>query len=72
MPRVDGREFRRRQLLDPALSAVPVLLVSGEVDVAQAAGELGVLVFLRKPCASAALLGAVARHTRPGGPGRRA
>jgi CheY-like chemotaxis protein len=72
MPRVDGREFQRRQLLDPVLSAVPVLFVSEGVDVAQAAAELDVLGALSKACATAAQLGAVARHTRPGGPGRRA
>jgi CheY-like chemotaxis protein len=68
MPLMGGREFRRRQLLEPALSAVPVLLVSGDADVAVAAAELGVLGFLRKPCAAPILLAAVTRHAGRGRP----
>jgi two-component system chemotaxis response regulator CheY len=49
MPRMDGRQFRARQLQDPALAHIPVLVVSGEPDVPSEAAFLGAIGFLQKP-----------------------
>src|SRR4030095_10174329 len=37
MPGMDGREFRRRQLLWPQMASIPVILVSGHSDLKVAA-----------------------------------
>jgi two-component system, chemotaxis family, chemotaxis protein CheY len=65
MPGMDGAEFRRRQLLDPALAAIPVILCSGVNDLEIHAERLGRLVWLRKPFPVDQLLGALRRYTEP-------
>ncbi len=47
MPVMDGWEFRRRQMQDPALATVPVVVLSA-LDPARAS-ELGGAAFLKKP-----------------------
>jgi CheY-like chemotaxis protein len=47
MPVMDGWEFRRRQLADPSLSAVPVVVLSA-LDASRAA-DLDGAAFLKKP-----------------------
>jgi CheY-like chemotaxis protein len=59
MPVLDGRQFRERQRRDPRLAAVPVILLSGERDVARTAAALGVSLFFRKPVELGRLLDAV-------------
>lgn len=50
MPDMDGFEFRRRQLADPILAAIPVAVVSGGGSAVEAdARKLGLTLFLRKP-----------------------
>jgi CheY-like chemotaxis protein len=49
MPRMDGRQFRARQLQDPVLAHIPVLVVSGEPDVPCEAASLGAAGYLQKP-----------------------
>jgi CheY-like chemotaxis protein len=50
MPDMDGLEFRRRQLADPQLAAIPVAVVSGGGSAVEAdARRLGLTLFLRKP-----------------------
>src|SRR5687768_8139795 len=49
MPVMDGADFRREQQRDPALAAVPVVLVSGAGDLDQWAAALGAIGLLRKP-----------------------
>ena len=50
MPLMDGFAFRRAQLADPQLAAIPVLVVSGAAAVnAAKARKLGMTVFFRKP-----------------------
>lgn len=56
MPVMDGREFLARQRSDPHLSAIPVVLLSGEAALSQRATELGVEGHLRKPVDLSALL----------------
>jgi CheY-like chemotaxis protein len=67
MPIMDGVSFRKRQLADPGLSEIPILIVSGEEDLCTTAAELGVEGFLEKPFSLDNLRGAVERiDTMPG------
>jgi CheY-like chemotaxis protein len=58
MPVMSGTEFLQIQRRDPALQMVPVLLVSGEVNLREQAVKLG-LPFVRKPIEIEELLIAV-------------
>lgn len=49
MPIMDGFAFRREQLADPQLAAVPVVCVSGRHDAEAAARRLGVHACVPKP-----------------------
>ncbi|HEV7555297.1 MAG TPA: response regulator [Kofleriaceae bacterium] len=49
MPNMDGPTFRAEQLQDPALSPIPVVIVSATNDVAGAAEQLGVAAHVTKP-----------------------
>ena len=49
MPRLSGNEFRRAQLGDPTVAAVPVAVMSGAVDLEQRAQALGAVATLAKP-----------------------
>jgi CheY-like chemotaxis protein len=42
MPVMDGWEFRRRQIRDPAIASVSVIAVTGSLDHAQVTARLGV------------------------------
>jgi CheY-like chemotaxis protein len=59
MPVVSGWEFRLQQQADPTLAAIPVLLVSGEPEVAEIAASLGVAGHCPKPLRPEGLLEAV-------------
>jgi CheY-like chemotaxis protein len=61
MPNMDGRTFRAEQLLDPALSPIPVVIVSAMTDVAEAAEELRVAAHVTKPVPLADLVHIVNR-----------
>jgi two-component system response regulator MprA len=62
MPRMDGWEFRQRQLMDPQFADIPVVVVSGYPNVDTVAAGLGVREVLRKPLSAAMLLGLVNLH----------
>lgn len=65
MPIMDGFEFRRRQVLDPLIAKVPVVVLSA-LDPARA-GDLGGTSFLKKPLDFDRLLELVRRFcSRPG------
>jgi DNA-binding NtrC family response regulator len=49
MPDMDGFQFREAQLEDPALMSIPVLLFSGDHNVAAAAARMGIEAFFQKP-----------------------
>jgi CheY-like chemotaxis protein len=49
LPIMDGAEFRRAQLRDRALAWVPLVVMSGSVDAARHARELGARRLVRKP-----------------------
>jgi CheY-like chemotaxis protein len=55
---MSGAEFLQIQRRDPVLQSVPVLLVSGEVNLREQAAKLG-LPFVRKPIEIEELLIAV-------------
>jgi len=48
MPGTNGWAFRRQQLADPQLAAIPVVAMTGRTDTADIARQLGVAV-LQKP-----------------------
>lgn len=56
MPHMDGVDFRARQLADPALRNIPVVIISARPDVARQAAELRADAFLRKPMSFEELL----------------
>jgi CheY-like chemotaxis protein len=62
MPRLSGNEFRRAQLGDPTLAAVPVAVMSGAVDLDQRAQALGAVATLSKPIDCELLLKVVRRY----------
>lgn len=62
MPVVDGREFRKAQLGDPAVASIPVVILSGDAEVGKHAAALRAADCLRKPVDLEALLGSIERH----------
>jgi CheY-like chemotaxis protein len=60
MPVMDGYGFREVQRADPALSNIPIVVLSGVYE--YAAVQLGLNVFLKKPFPPQELLAAVDRH----------
>ncbi len=64
-PETDGFAFRREQLADPALAAIPVAVLSGGDVVEAEARTLGLTCFLRKPVDPVELLKQFAEHCTP-------
>jgi CheY-like chemotaxis protein len=62
MPRLGGQEFRRAQLGDPTVAAVPIAVMSGASDVRQRAIALGAVATLVKPIDIDFLLDVVRTH----------
>ncbi len=62
MPGMDGREFKRE--LDRRRIDVPVVLVSGEPELASLGRELSVVACIAKPCGADDLRSALARLER--------
>jgi CheY-like chemotaxis protein len=60
MPRMSGWEFRRRQLADPRLAELPVVVMTATATLDEAAIHADDI--LRKPLSFAALLAAVKRY----------
>jgi CheY-like chemotaxis protein len=61
MPRLGGNEFRRAQLGDPIVAAVPIAVMSGAVDAVERAATLGAVATLTKPIDFEVLLAVVRR-----------
>jgi len=61
MPVMDGWQFRQRQLEDPAIARVPVVMLSALSDIAESVG----VEHLKKPIQVSALLVVVAQHCGP-------
>lgn len=49
MPEMDGRTFRREQARDEKLSGIPLVVVSGSLEVDEEAASLGASAVLPKP-----------------------
>jgi CheY-like chemotaxis protein len=64
MPIMNGWEFRAEQQQDPALAQIPVVVVSGDGNVAQKAASLSVDGYLAKPIDLDRLLDTVAAYCR--------
>jgi CheY-like chemotaxis protein len=62
MPVMNGWEFRAAQTQDPALSKIPVVVVSADGNVKEKATKLGVAGYLQKPVQFDALLDLVKQH----------
>jgi CheY-like chemotaxis protein len=59
MPMMDGWQFRAEQQRDPRLRNIPVIIVSGEPNLAYQAAALGVEAYLAKPTPISLLLSTV-------------
>ena len=56
MPVMNGATFRGEQLADPAIAAIPLVLLTGRDDSAPIASMLGAVACLQKPLAADALM----------------
>jgi CheY-like chemotaxis protein len=63
-PQMDGYEFRKQQLQDPALASIPVVVLSAG-SVAEQSDLLGDVGYLQKPVDADLLLSAIHRFTAP-------
>ena len=59
MPIMDGWHFRWQQVQDARLAQIPVVILSGEADVHEAASSLGAAGYFAKPFDPVRLLGAL-------------
>jgi twitching motility two-component system response regulator PilH len=62
LPAMDGWQFRRRQLEDPELARVPVIVCSAYGDEARTLASLHVEHYLEKPLDPGVLLDLIARR----------
>ncbi len=69
MPRMDGWQFRAVQRADPALSDIPVALLTAAGNVRLQARKLGVDTAFAKPIDLDTVLAFVETHCRRTGPG---
>ena len=63
MPNMDGRGFCVAKQQDPALSPIPVVIISADSRVTQKAAELGVAGSLAKPVRLAELVATIERFS---------
>lgn len=62
MPVMDGREFREEQMRDPALSPIPVVVISAFRDVEHTAQQMKVAAHVKKPVSLRDLVQLVERY----------
>jgi CheY-like chemotaxis protein len=62
MPRLGGHEFRRAQLGDPTVAAVPIAVMSGAIDAEERAQALGAVAIVAKPIDLVLLLDVVRKY----------
>jgi CheY-like chemotaxis protein len=65
MPVLTGEEFRERQLADPAIAAIPVIVMSAAPDARARGRALGAASVLGKPVNLDKLLELVSQHRKP-------
>jgi CheY-like chemotaxis protein len=68
MPVMDGWEFRRRQREDPAIAAIPIVVISGGETSPHSPGFVDAASYLLKPIDFDVLLSTIARLCRRHGP----
>lgn len=61
MPGMDGEQFRVAQLREPAFASVPVVVLSGDRNVAARARALGIERYVQKPVSLDVLLDEIER-----------
>jgi CheY-like chemotaxis protein len=61
MPLMDGISFRKEQQRDPALAAIPVVVLSARSDAREVAGALAAADFIPKPLSVPRLIHTLAR-----------
>ena len=64
MPVLNGWDFRRKQKGDPALAAIPVVLMSAGAHIAAATGDLDAAGSVAKPVELSDLVSKVRRYRR--------
>ena len=62
MPGMDGFQFRKAQLADPKLSAIPVVVYSGHHDAKANAAQLEPTAYIQKPIDFDSFLDLVSAH----------
>jgi CheY-like chemotaxis protein len=62
MPHMNGWEFRRLQLQDPAIASIPVVLLTGAGTATKSIDDLHVAATIEKPVELDALLAQVAQY----------
>jgi CheY-like chemotaxis protein len=66
MPVMTGAEFRAAQLADPAIAAIPVVLLTADSGAESSAAELGANACLRKPVKLQALIDTITQFVPRG------
>ncbi len=64
MPIMDGRSFREKQLEEPELSDIPVIVISAHLD-QTVTSDLHAAAYLRKPVRLADVLQSIREHCDP-------
>lgn len=62
MPGMDGFQFRREQERDPALSQIPVIIMSADANAENKALNVGAQGYLKKPVALKTLLAVAEKY----------
>jgi|SRR5437868_3988038 CheY-like chemotaxis protein len=62
MPTMNGWAFRDAQVRDPALAAIPVIVITADATAARSARTLGVVEAMTKPLDFDRLLALIGRH----------
>jgi CheY-like chemotaxis protein len=62
MPTMNGWAFRDAQVRDPALAAIPVIVITADATAARSARSLGVVEAMTKPLDFDRLLALIGRH----------
>jgi CheY-like chemotaxis protein len=65
MPRMNGFVFRERQLKDPTLASIPVIVITAYGQMAENIASLGPIPCLRKPVVYDELVALIERLTAP-------
>ncbi len=65
MPGMNGWQFRSEQIKDPQIAAIPVVVLSGDGNVADKATRLSATGILRKPVELATLVDTISQACAP-------